>query len=373
MLYINKKSLLLYFIILIFSLNIQSQEFKKCSDTKEFRSGTYIGCLDFESNADGFGIMKFKNGNSYEGSWKRNQFNGYGKMNFKNGDIYTGNWKENKIQGKGEMIYSNKSYYKGFWKNNMYHGNGERKIIFDTQVQILKGEFKNDNFFDGEITVFFSQGDTSLRFFNNGDIIKTEYISSKFKQTTEGEHYSNGKLKNGVSTYVQNNIITESNFVDGIKESSLSNIENNFKPEDIIGTEPFISIDLETQDNDDTMYIYLNFKTEIEIQPVRFIFDTGAEMFSIGYRLFENLKKNGLEYEDLNIIVPTIGITGVSTDNKVIKIKEISIGSYKIKDVIAYVETLETANSSLLGIQFLRKFKEVKWSLNSNKLTFYKD
>jgi len=373
--YTNKKKyLLLYLIILISSLNVQSQDkSNKCTDTKEFSSGTYIGCLDFESNANGFGIMRFSDGNIYEGNWKRNQFQGYGKMKFKNGDIYTGYWSENKIEGEGEMIYSNNSYYKGFWKNNMYHGFGERKIIFDSQVQILKGEFKNDIFFDGLAAVTFSEGDKSLRSFKNGEIISTEYISLKFRKITKGDHYANGKLKNGVSTFIENNIITESKFVDGIMVSSLSNIENFFKPEDIIGTESFISLDLETHDNDNTMYIYLNFKTEIEIQPVRFIFDTGAEMFSIGYRLFENLKKNGLEYVDLDITVPTIGVTGVSTNNKVIKIKEIALGSYKVKDVIAYVETLETANSSLLGIQFLRKFKEVKWSLNSNKLTFYKE
>jgi predicted aspartyl protease len=39
---------------------------------------------------------------------------------------------------------------------------------------------------------------------------------------------------------------------------------------------------------------------------------------------------------------------------------------------VALVETLETANSSLLGMGFLNKFKEVKWSLIAKELVFYK-
>jgi len=41
-------------------------------------------------------------------------------------------------------------------------------------------------------------------------------------------------------------------------------------------------------------------------------------------------------------------------------------------NIIAFVETLETANSSLLGIGFLKKFSEVQWSLISNQLILYK-
>ena len=90
------------------------------------------------------------------------------------------------------------------------------------------------------------------------------------------------------------------------------------------------------------------------------------------YHHFNKLKENGLDYVDLGIVIPTIGIRGEPTENMVIKIKEISIGQFKVKNVIAFVETLETANSSLLGIDFLKKFSEVKWSLISEQLTLYK-
>ena len=361
-------------LLLITSLNFYSQDTtKRCTDVKEFTTGTYIGCLDYELNADGFGKLTYSNGNVYQGNWSRNYFNGFGTMNFSNGDSYIGNWIKNSMNGLGKMQYANQGYYNGNWKNNMFHGKGKRKIVFTEQYQLLTGEFRNDEFFQGTKEVFFENGDRSIRNYRDGAISKTEYISSTFKETTFGSHYSNAKLKTGLKIYTQNNIITESNFEDGASVSKTSNIENYYVVEDIIGEAQSISIDLEREENDDTMYVYLDFQTATPIQPVRFVFDTGAEMFSIGFQLFENLKKKGLIYEDLNITISTVGVRGEPTENQLIKIKELTIGAYKVRNVIASVETLESANSSLLGIQFLKKFKEVQWSLNSNKLLFYKE
>ena len=104
----------------------------------------------------------------------------------------------------------------------------------------------------------------------------------------------------------------------------------------------------------------------------RFIFDTGAEAFSLGYRLFNKLKENGLEYEDMNVIIKSVGISGLPVDNKVIRLKELTIGEYKVKNVIALVKTVETSNTSLLGIGFMKKFKNVYWSLNDDQLILFK-
>lgn len=361
------------FLFLIISFNLFSQEkIIKCTDVKKFTTGTYIGCLDYELNADGFGTLTFNNGNVYQGNWIRNSMSGEGTMNFSNGNSYTGNWFKNSMDGTGKMQYANKGYYNGNWKNNMFHGTGEQKIIFSGQYQLLKGVFKNDELFQGIKEVFFENGDRSIRNYKEGEISKTEYTAKTFKETTVGSHYSNGKLNTGFKVYTQNNIITESRFQDGISVSKTSNIENYYEAEDILGELQSISIDLEREKNDDTMYVYLGFQTKIPIQPVRFVFDTGAEMFSIGFKLFEYLKKNGLEYEDLNITISTVGVSGEPSDNQLIKIKELTIGTYKVRNVIAAIETLESANSSLLGVQFLKKFKEVQWSLNSNKLLFFK-
>ena len=121
------------------------------------------------------------------------------------------------------------------------------------------------------------------------------------------------------------------------------------------------------------MYVSLNIPTKNNLEySARFIFDTGAESFSIGYRLFNDLKEKGLEYEDLNVDISTVGVSGVSFKSNAIVIKELKIGSYTIKNVVAIVRTLESANTSLLGMGFLKKFNEVKWSLIAKELVFYK-
>ena len=62
----------------------------------------------------------------------------------------------------------------------------------------------------------------------------------------------------------------------------------------------------------------------------------------------------------------------MSFKSNAIVIKELKIGSYTIKNVVAIVRTLESANTSLLGMGFLKKFNEVKWSLIAKELVFYK-
>ena len=110
-------------LLLITSLNLYSQDTKRCTDVKEFTNGTYIGCLDYESNADGFGTLTYTNGDVYQGNWSRNYFNGFGIMNFGNGDSYTGNWVKNSMEGAGKMQYANQGSYNGNFKNNMYDNN----------------------------------------------------------------------------------------------------------------------------------------------------------------------------------------------------------------------------------------------------------
>ena len=124
---------------------------------------------------------------------------------------------------------------------------------------------------------------------------------------------------------------------------------------------------------DNTMFINLNIPTKNNPNySARFIFDTGSETFSLGYRLFNDLKEKGLDYVDLNVNISSIGISGLSLISNAIIIKELKIGDFTVKNVVAIVRTLETSNTSLLGMGFLNKFKEVKWSLIAKELIFYK-
>lgn len=369
----KKQSTTLFLILLnlCFLTKSYSQE-TKCTETLSSQTGNYLGCLDYEGNRNGYGTMTFSDGKIYEGKWVRNNMDGFGKMIFSDGNIYTGSWVLNKMEGLGKMIFANNGgFYEGGWKNNQYEGQGVLKRVLGTQVQNSEGMFANNELFKGSLETVFSNGDSSVSKVDNHEVIKRIYTNIDFIRTSFGEHYSNGQLKNGTTkrTY-QNNTVTESEVSNGVETETKNNTKNYYNKEDILGDEDSITINLEKEGN--SMHVNLEFSTQTPTEPVRFVFDTGATVFSIGYRLFEYLKKNGLEYDDLDIIIPTVGVRGEPTNNKLIKIHEIKIGSYTIKNIVAYVETLETANMSLLGISFMKKFSEVQWSLNSDALIFYR-
>ena len=99
------------------------------------------------------------------------------------------------------------------------------------------------------------------------------------------------------------------------------------------------------------------------------MFDTGAENFSIGMRMFERLKNSGIKYRDLNQTIKTFGVGGES-QGKLVLIDKIKIGDYYLNNVIAEV-SLDN-NYSLLGIEFLSKFSNVRWDMNLDSLVLYK-
>tara|TARA_B100000963_G_scaffold360705_1_gene392650 strand:+ start:849 stop:1907 length:1059 start_codon:yes stop_codon:yes gene_type:complete len=327
----------------------------KCDDVREYENATYIGCLDVETRPDGYGVLNIA-GDKYEGYWSKGKKNGLGKYTYSDGNYYEGDWVNDKQDGFGKLVYANGDIYEGYYKNGMR--NGEGKLISESNNIML------------EYTYEF------------GDVIKSiqtnydEIGDIDFVIESTGSFFSNGLIRTGtqVERYQNGNKIIKKEFENGdeVVGSEKSNIKNYYIPDDIEGDLQSIIIDLETEPNDNTQFVNIKFKTKIPTPNYRFVFDTGAEVLSIGYRVFNELKENGLEYEDMNIIEPTLGVSGIPIDNKVIKIKELTIGEYKVKNVIAYVETLETATSSLLGIGFMKKFKDVHWSLFGDQLILFK-
>ena len=348
-----KKQLL---IILLFPFLIFSQTNIDCVVERELTGGDiYIGCLDVEG-----------------------RFTGKGKYIFSNRDYYEGDFFNGNFEGKGKMTKSNGSYYKGEWKQDKRNGKGISLIVFENQEQILDGEFKNNILFNGIQKINFQDGTYIEKEYKYGDQINS---IQKFQDNTiksYGTYFSNGTLKTGTRRDISQtgNLIVESRYENGDKVigSEKSNIKNYYVKDDIEGSLDYTIIDLEFEINDNTKYVNLSFlnSKKSQTEKFRFVFDTGAEVFSIGFNLFNKLKEEGLLYDDLGVIMETVGVKGESMQNKVIRIKEINIGQYKLKNVIAFVKTLETANSSLLGIGFLKKFSEVQWSLISNQLILYK-
>ena len=252
------------------------------------------------------------------------------------------------------------------------HGKGVHTLNFDTQTQTQDGIFENDKFIKGVLTVnFFSGSKNTISYINfQSDIIESELYEwdngDKLRTT-----YNDGVKIREINTYGPGNsqgLIIEKLF-NGNKTITISNTENNRVPSDIIGENEFSDIKLIERDNQ--YRINIGFPTKDgEMMNVPIQFDTGATSFFIGNRLYRDLVDK-CEVEDINVQSISGGV-GSEFEIKYIKIKSIQIGDYTVKNVIAVVPLREDINDLLIGIGFLKKFKEVLWSLNSNLMRFYK-
>ena len=362
-----KKLILLLFIPLVtFGQNQDSCNYGKFSNN----NFSYEGCRNYEGKPDGKGKLSNSEGFIYVGMFKDGRMEGGGVLTYPNGKEYEGNFIDGKFQGQGRLTYENSlGDYVGSFNNDMYSGYGIQTLYFDDQIQVKDGVFKDNNFEEGTIVITYSSGIIDTDEYKDFNMIKT---TRKEKQTLvfekNGEFFSNGRLKNGSEINYEGNLQTYIIYKNGEIVSKSTNIDNLYSENDIIGSENSIEINLEVEGN--TKYVNVNFDSEDE--PYRFVFDTGAESFVIGYLLFEELKSKGLSFKDMDIKQTTLGVSGVPFKSKVVKIDKISIGTYTVKNVYASVPLIETANSNLLGISFMKKFRDVKWSLNGDKLIFEK-
>jgi hypothetical protein len=89
---------------------------------------------------DGWGIYYFGNSDRYEGSFSEDMKQGYGVLYFKNGDVYKGEFLNDKRHGKGTYVFANGSRYVGEFRAGKRHGRG-RYIYEDGQEYI--GEFRD--------------------------------------------------------------------------------------------------------------------------------------------------------------------------------------------------------------------------------------
>ena len=69
-----------------------------------------VGC-NYCNHLNYIGLLKWFNGNEYNGGWKNNQRQGYGVYRYKNGIIYSGEFVGNRKHGKGKIEYPNGKIY----------------------------------------------------------------------------------------------------------------------------------------------------------------------------------------------------------------------------------------------------------------------
>lgn len=277
-------------------------------------------------------------------------------------------------QCKEETIkYDNGAYIGCVNYEGEKNGKGILTLNLDTQTQIQDGIFENDNFIKGKLIVRFFSGDTNTVNYLN---YQTDLIDNELYEWDNGDkmmtyYSSDGKKVKEVSTYgpgKSEGLIIEKIFnSNGTK--TIRNIDNNRIPDDIIGEAEFSDVKLIERDNQYRINVGFP-KINGDVMNVPIQFDSGATSFFIGNRLYKDLLAN-CEIEDMNVESMSGGV-GSEFKTKYIKIKSIQIGDYVVKNVIAVVPLREDINDLLIGIGFLKKFKEVLWSLNSNLMRFYK-
>ena len=106
---------------------------------KYYGNGNWIN-----GNANGKGVLKFKNGDVYDGEFKDNNIYGKGKFTKKNGDVYKGDFKYGVINGKGEYTNFLGDTYFGEFLSVKKHGLGK---IYNKEGKLIQaGILKNDVF-----------------------------------------------------------------------------------------------------------------------------------------------------------------------------------------------------------------------------------
>jgi len=96
------------------------------------------------ADMEGRGIMKFPDGSTYNGEWRRGNFHGHGRWQDAK-HIYEGEWVDGKKEGFGWSIqvWSNNTFrYEGHWKTGQRHGFGVATFGSGGQYS---GWWANDN------------------------------------------------------------------------------------------------------------------------------------------------------------------------------------------------------------------------------------
>jgi hypothetical protein len=94
--------------------------------------------------ANGNGLFRFTNGDTYNGTWYNNQPNGKGIYLFSSKERYEGEFVKGKFEGQGIMHYPDGVRYIGGWRNNRKHGQG--KLVATDGRIIREGQWNNGEF-----------------------------------------------------------------------------------------------------------------------------------------------------------------------------------------------------------------------------------
>lgn len=293
---------------------------------------------------------------------------------FQNGSFgnYTGCLDDNNLPGNGSGVLITEDFQQeGIWDSGMLNDeNGKTTIIADNST--YTGLYENGKLING---TYFKQDD-NIKIEYKGDFDGFSFQGSGVLEITEASlstiktgQFFGSKLYEGEEVVSYNNgLIITKKTERGKLVNEKRNDTNYYNPDDIIGDEEYSIINLK---NNGSVNDGLSFGIQMEINGIigEWVFDTGAELTSIGMRMFSRLVQEGITYKDLNRSIRTFGVGGESV-GKIIELDEIKIGDYKLKNF--KVKISNDNNYSLLGTDFLNKFKNVEWNMKKNELKLIK-
>jgi len=119
--------------------------------TLKMRGGKYVGQVQ-EGKPHGWGKLKFRTGEVYEGNWEDGCRHGRGMCTYAKGQdmlTYEGAWETDLPSGPGVGVWRNGNHYEGEWKDGYPHGEG----ILRHGESETRGTFQKGKIWNGKTSV----------------------------------------------------------------------------------------------------------------------------------------------------------------------------------------------------------------------------
>ncbi|XP_026757085.2 radial spoke head 10 homolog B-like [Galleria mellonella] len=106
--------------------NVKPSKTKKSRSKLEMLDGGQVDPIQqtWWSLPDEKAVIRFRNGNVYEGNISKKCMHGEGRFQWADGTVYLGQFKNNEMNGKGLIQWKDDTWYEGDFVSNLRHGKG---------------------------------------------------------------------------------------------------------------------------------------------------------------------------------------------------------------------------------------------------------
>lgn len=187
-----------------------------------FAENAYEG-MRFHGKRVGHGIMRYCNGDVYEGDFLNDFCHGEGRLRTFDGDVYSGSFIEGKKCGYGVLKRANGNVYKGMWMNDRRHGKGQFTWITG---QTFEGEYVNGKRHCLTGVMVFPNGDRYSGVYRNDLRDGGVFVYGADGSTYQGEWLKNARHGYGKLTSASGEVLFEGMWSDDkqVPQNELSTI-----------------------------------------------------------------------------------------------------------------------------------------------------